>query len=261
MSGQKAKKLKGALTDKRLVRETHALLWREPFMNEGQRDEGWMCREHALITAGVGALLGYKPAVAWGSLALIGQVADGSSALLYVGEHSWCMFDGAGFFDLSLDLSPGKGPGWGVWPGHLLAGDGFYPGKKIEFRCFSADQSQRFSAAIESAKQKATAERGLFSAYYHGEEVAWLAADYIADAPSFINSPLTDELKELPSFTPEIYAKAIKHCWNVLNHRTRSLAELPQREAWKIISESEHGALEWLVSNAALPSKASAADS
>jgi hypothetical protein len=68
-----------------------------------------------------------------------GQIADGSRAgMLLVSEHSWCMYEGYGFFDLSLNLQPGPGIGWDLWPGHLLAGDGFYPGKKIEFRIFAA---------------------------------------------------------------------------------------------------------------------------
>jgi hypothetical protein len=159
---------------------------------------------------------------------------------------------GWGVFDLSLNLRPGAGPGWSGWPGDLLAGDGFYPGKKVEFRLFPADDFQLFSSAVQFAQQKAIADRNGFFAYYHSREVAWLAADYVAAAPSHIHSPLTDDLKTLPSYPPEIYAKAIRHCWNVLNKRARSLAERSQMEAWRIISDVEDGAVDWLVRAARL---------
>jgi hypothetical protein len=235
----------------------HALLWRPPFMNGAVRDEGWMCREHALITAGIGALLGFRAALSWGSVALIGQVAgDTPAGMLLISKHSWCMYEGGGVFDLSLNLQPRGGPGWSLWPGHLLAGDGFYPGKKIEFRLFAADDYQHFLHAVQLSQETTVGNPRGFFAYYHGREIAWLAADYVAEAPSYINSPLTDDLKMLSTFTPEIYAKAIRHCWDILNRRTRSLAEHPQIDAWRIISQVEEGAVDWLVRAAALPATA-----
>ena len=38
-----------------------------------------MCREHALMTAGLGALLGFRAYLAWGKLALVGD-EEGVSA-------------------------------------------------------------------------------------------------------------------------------------------------------------------------------------
>jgi hypothetical protein len=97
-AARNSKRLRDTLTEKRLVREMHALLWRPRFVNGAEWDEGWMCREHTLITAGIGALLGFRPALAWGSLALVGQITNGSPAgMVYVREHSWCMIEGGGF--------------------------------------------------------------------------------------------------------------------------------------------------------------------
>ena len=255
MSQQNAKGLRNTLTDKRLVGELHALLWRRPFTNGTQRDEGLMCREHALFTASIGAVLGFRAALCWGSIALIGPVENGSAGALYLGEHSWCMFERAGIYDLSLKLDLGDGPGWGAWPARLLAGDGFNPGKRVEFRLFHADQAADFRAAITSATYKARDEPGRCYALYHGKNWEHLAADYLNNACEYVNSPLTDDLKKMPSFTPEIYAKAIRHCWNVLNRRTRSLWQLPQGDAWELISASDPGALDWLLAKAVLTTR------
>jgi len=107
------------------------------------------------------------------------------------------------------------------------------------------------------------ADRTGFFACYHGGEFAALPADCVSAAPSYINSPLTDDLKTLPRYSSEIYAKAIRHCWNVLNSRARPLAQLSQMNAWqmgawRIISDLEGRAVEWLVRRAALPATADA---
>jgi hypothetical protein len=51
-----AKAFQRALTQFRLINEIHFLLWRAPFQNQNSWDAGWMCREHALIVASLGAL-------------------------------------------------------------------------------------------------------------------------------------------------------------------------------------------------------------
>ena len=66
-----------------------------------------MCREHALMTAGLGALLGFRAYLAWGKLALVGD-EEGVSAkrMMSVSDpHSWTMFEGIGVYDLSPNLT------------------------------------------------------------------------------------------------------------------------------------------------------------
>ncbi len=119
-----------------------------------------------------------------------------------------------------------------------------------------ASHAQIFWSAVQLAQQNAMTDHNNFFAYYHGRDVAWLAADYVAAAPSYINSPLTDDLKTLASYSLEIYGKAVRHCWNVLNMRARSLAQRPQMEAWRVISDVGDGSVDWLVRTAALPATA-----
>lgn len=91
------KRLRKVLTDKRFLSELHHLLWRPHFDNHGKRDEGWMCRDHAFLVAGIGALCGYCAALCWGKVALVGPTSNGSAGLLSVDEHAWAGFEGVGF--------------------------------------------------------------------------------------------------------------------------------------------------------------------
>jgi hypothetical protein len=79
-----------------------------------------MCREHALMTAGLGALLGFRAYLAWGKLALVGD-EEGVSAkrMMSVSDpHSWTMFEGIGVYDLSLNLTQAAEIKWKPWPTH-----------------------------------------------------------------------------------------------------------------------------------------------
>ena len=49
------------LASKPFLREIHHFLWMEPFYNRGQLDQGWNCRDHALVTALVIAMRGTVP--------------------------------------------------------------------------------------------------------------------------------------------------------------------------------------------------------
>jgi hypothetical protein len=116
------RELRRFLTDRRVLAELHHLLWRAPFTNSGKRDEGCMCREHSFFSASLAALLGYQSVMVWGGLALIGVTLESRTAMLRVDTHCWTGVEGIGFFDLSLKLEAGDGPGWARWPSSCLAG-------------------------------------------------------------------------------------------------------------------------------------------
>jgi hypothetical protein len=118
--------LRRFLTDRRVLGELHHLFWRAPFTNHGNRDEGWMCREHAFFTASLAALLGQRSVMVWGRLALVGETESGGSGMMRIDTHAWSAVEGIGFFDLSLNLRTGGGPGWARWPGSCLAGSAFF---------------------------------------------------------------------------------------------------------------------------------------
>jgi hypothetical protein len=113
------RELRRFLTDRRVLAELHHLLWREPFTNSGNRDEGWMCRDHSFFTASLAALLGHQSTMMWGRLVLVGTTVDGHVGMLRVDTHSWTGVEG--YFDLSLNIELGSGPGWARWPACCLA--------------------------------------------------------------------------------------------------------------------------------------------
>jgi hypothetical protein len=135
------RELRRFLTDRRVLGELHHLFWRAPFTNNGNRDEGWMCREHAFFTACLAALLGQRSVMVWGRLALVGETESGGTSMLRVDTHAWSAVEGIGFFDPSLDLRTGRGPGWARWPGSCLAGSAFFPNPAaVAFELYSADE-------------------------------------------------------------------------------------------------------------------------
>jgi len=240
--------LRRFLTDRRVLAELHHLLWRAPFTNGGKRDEGWMCRDHSFFIASLAALLGHQSTIIWGQLALVGATSDGRMGMLRIDTHSWTGVQRIGFFDVSLNPELGKGPGWARWPARCLAGSAFYPHPVVSFQFFT--DSERLVWEQNTTKALKTAG---FAALYLGERYEDLSAWVVEQAIDIINSPLTDELRSLPGFDSEIYAKAVHHVWEVAHRRKRSLTEVNQTQAWTEIASTALEANRWLVSAAHLP--------
>jgi hypothetical protein len=241
--------LRQALTQSRVVNELHFLLWRPRFQNGDHWDAGWMCREHALMTAGLGALLGFRAYLAWGKLALVGD-EEGVSAkrMMSVSDpHSWTMFEGIGVYDLSLNLTQAAEIKWKPWPTTVLAGPSSTTA--ICFQLFTYDKSDDWERTKVSALQTDG-----FHMLYFGSSIELLSKRYLKGALEFINSPLSDDLRQVDDL--EIYSKAVRHLWGILNRRRNcfSVKGISQANAWKEISEMENGATEWIAREASLPS-------
>ena len=204
-----------------------------------------MCREHALMTAGLGALLGFRAYLAWGKLALVGD-EEGVSAkrMMSVSDpHSWTMFEGIGVYDLSLNLTQAAEIKWKPWPTTVLAGPSSTTA--ICFQLFTYDKSDDWERTKVSALQTDG-----FHMLYFGSSIEWLSKRYLKGALEFINSPLSDDLRQLDDL--EICSKAVRHLWGILNRRRNcfSVKGISQANAWKEISEMENGATEWIAREA-----------
>jgi len=214
-------------------------------MNDNQLDMGWMCREHAFFTACLAALQGYTSAMIWGRLALIGEGAGGGTGSVRVDTHGWAAVERIGHFDMSLNLEPSHHMEWKRWPSHCVAASMFYPNPKVEFRHFQDRNLWEQKITNDSATG--------FSALYLGETYEDLNVSLVKEATNYINSPLTDELRHLPGFDSEIYAKGVRHVWEVANHRRRSLTSVDQKQAWIEIAAGLAGANDWLAHTGQLP--------
>jgi hypothetical protein len=107
-----------------------------------------------------------------GRLALVGETESGGTGMLRIDTHAWSAVEGIGFFDLSLDLRTGGGPGWARWPGSCLAGSAFSPNPAaVAFELYAADER----LAWESRASKALQVSG-FAAQYLGESYEDLSA-------------------------------------------------------------------------------------
>ncbi|GAA6159200.1 hypothetical protein NBRC116589_13740 [Ruegeria sp. HU-ET01832] len=232
------KSLKKALLDRRLRAELDCLLRVRPFMNEGKRDEGWMCREHSLIVACIAALKGFVPHICWGKMFVTGaDYETGELKHLRVDTHSWNAIDDFGFLDLSISLKNGEHSGWRNWKANCMLQNKLYPQDNADFFYFVSHDRARFehAATLSIQTKKPTIA-------YLGEEIAILASDYLRGSTKYVNSPLTDELKSLPKFDETIYLKAAWHVWLVLNRKTKPLQGVSRLEAWSHISENYEGA-------------------
>lgn len=238
------KTLKKALLDKRLRAELDHLLRRPPFINEGKRDEGWMCREHSLFVACIAMLQGFVPHICWGQMFVTGHdYATGELKHLRVGTHSWNAIDSFGFLDLSINLKPGEESGWRHWKAKCMMQNKLYPADDAAFHYFVAEDQASFERAASDS-----VERAIPSIGYLGEEIAILAPNYLQGSVSYINSPLTDELKELEGFSDDTYLRGVWHTWLVLNKRAKPLTALPRRDAWSFVAENYSDASEKLLS-------------
>ncbi len=242
---QNAKALKRALSQPRLVNEVHFLCWRPPFKNGSHLDAGWMCREHALIAASLGALMGFSAHLAWGKVALVGDV-EGQSVrqIMKTDPHSWAMFESVGICDLSLNLVEAPGIRWKPWPISVLAMG--HP--QLHLAMYGHDESEKWERAIDAASHT-----GGFHIVYLGGSIEPLSVRYLKGALEHINSPLSDELRNLGDI--EIYSKAVRHLWEVHNRRRNclSISGISQSDAWKRLSTMASGATEWITQQAHLP--------
>ena len=228
------------LHDDSLLSELHHFLWIEPFENKGVFDSGWSCRDHAFV---VGCLLraaGKEVRLAHGKNMCI-QGPNGSNAPIGIGQqahevtgHTWLKSDTGRIIDLSPRLDMGLPPAWrpiaftgivdGVWQ---PADQGIVAGFTTPFQ-----YRQAIAKATHREKENA--------ALYLEQTKATFSVAIVTDAVEYINSPLTDRLRQFQD--PEIYSKCVLHLRGFIDGARESLVELPQLEAWKRVSEQAAGA-------------------
>lgn len=226
------KDLPNFLTREDFLHELHHLLWIKPLVNNGIKDDGWNCRDHAYIVAGIAQVLGFKASIIYGKAAFIhgsyGAIAGMGRDLKM---HSWAAVDGAGFYDLSVRLSWIEDfPEWKDWETAGLAGNGFLPSGRVVFKMTLNEYD------FQNAMNAATHLEGVNSAIYWGGSFSELTASDIENAPKKCNSPLTDKLRATFGERQDLYAKAILHLVEYLQGKIESVVKLPQMEAWEKIA-------------------------
>jgi hypothetical protein len=233
------------LQDDRFLEELHHLLWMEACENKGMFDAGWSCRDHAFVVGALLKAVGEEVRLVHGKNIFI-QGPAGSKPPVGIGQqdhemsgHSWLKSDTGKIIDLSPRLHSGLPSHWaplgftgivhGVWQPE---GEGSVAGFTTALR-------------YRQAVAEATHRQGSNVALYLEQFKASFSVSIVTDAVEYINSPLTDRLRELQD--PEIYSKCVLHLRGFIDGTRESLTELPQHEAWKYLSGQGAGATDELL--------------
>ena len=214
--------------------EVHHLLWVDPFDNDGVWDEGWNCRDHALVVGCLLKLMRHGCAILHGEACFVqGPVGAAPPQALAVPAHSWLGIDNIGFLDVSPRLSKVQYPDWRGWPFQCV----------LRRRCVPTGRLVLARTRSEYERQvgEATRADGARAAIYFGKKYQEVTKGLLLDAFARINSPLTDRLRQRHDDC--VYAKAVLHLYDFLNGDADTLTGIPQEEAWERVAARKGNAV------------------
>ena len=224
---------KVALASQPFRNELHHLLWTDPFMNRGLRDEGWNCREHALFVGVLALLCGFTAVVIHGSAEFImGPTGGVNPGSIKQDPHTWVRIDSVGSCDLSVRLNTmPTGLTWHGWQESYLLGSIFLPPASTDYTSLVDPIKHQNVSAL------ATHQRDKRAAHYLQKAGEQIDLSQIENIRKWCNSPLTDRLKKLYPTRSDIYAKAILHLDDILRGKGQTITGLPQMVAWGAIGK------------------------
>jgi hypothetical protein len=230
------------------LNELHHLFWLAPHVNHGKRDDGWNCRDHALVFAAVAQLRGARASAVSGIVMFVQGSTEGTRPVgRRVEPHAWVIVESVGTFDVSVRLAHFKDlPEWKDWQVSGLLGSAFHPRNRVSYM-MTADE-----VAFETCVNAATHQEDGRFAFYLRKRVEPLTADMIKRSYSWCNSPLTDRLRNISKGRRDLYAKAILHLSELVDGSGDSVTKLAQMKAWKRIAERPGNAIEEVCGRCAL---------
>jgi hypothetical protein len=239
-----------ALTRPDFLAELHHLLWTEPFSNRGVWDEGWNCRDHAVVVGFLMAMSGHFPYLLGGKCMFVQGPSDGRPPVGFQqSPHVWLGSNLGGCFDLSVRLTGVRHPKFNFpdWPVQAIAGS----------KCVPTDTIGFSHTALPEKYEKLTAAAGhvqgvQMAVYLRQAEPLAFTRELLRTASDFSNSPLTDRLRDQCGPCPGWHARAAMHLHDFLNGRTASLAKLAQGKAWEAVAQKYPEALETISAHAGL---------
>lgn len=230
-----------AVLSPNIVREIRTLCWMEPFVNRGIFDPGWNCRDHAFIVAGLLIAHGIPADFALGKCIFV-QGPSGDQPPIGLGNepaqsthHAWVFVSSLGIIDISPNLDSRQN----MW--RPIKFDGVFGSKWTPEgvgRVIIADSFQNYVSILNEA----THHVGKVCGIYWCNETKVLTESLFRSPFKFINSPLTDRLRE--NFKESIYAKVIYHLLQRIKGESRSLETISKNKAWRIIDRYPENVLE-----------------
>ena len=224
-----------SLLDAGLVAELHALLWTAPFANKGTPDDGWSCRDHAVV---VGHLLrgaGAGVQIRHGRCMFVqGPGSDGAPPVGIGQEgasrvgHTWLHASGLGDVDLSPRLESAQPP-WVPVASPGVVGSSWIAGRAAGFEMTT--HLRDYEAAIGRATG-ATDE--LHAVYLMEREEPYTDA-VGRNGLSWANSRVS--LRLLGRGLPEdLYLRFAAHLDGVRSGERRRLGAISHNKAWKLLA-------------------------
>jgi hypothetical protein len=212
--------------------ELHRLLWMEPFVNRGEHDGGWSCRDHAVVLGLFLAVHGLPASLARGKCMFV-QGPRGSRPPVALGQelaqsadHAWLELA-----DRILDLSPNlSATGRSAWPGAEFQGIVF-----DEWQPKGAGRLERCGDpySYDHAVARATHIEGALVAVYYRAMLVPTDHSSLVNLAAKLDSPLADRV--YPEHGRQAYLAATAHLCEFAGGRARPIAGLSQRKAWRCV--------------------------
>lgn len=222
------------------LREIHHLLWIDPHINRGKRDDGWNCRDHALIVGGVARMFGFKSlAVSGAAMFVQGPIGHHAPVGRSVDPHTWVQIENVGAVDVSVRLKGFKDmPKWKDWETSGLVGSQFHPIGRVNY--LSTSDPAKYDNSINIATHRVDQKYGI----YLRKAAEPIGVDQLQMAFKWCNSPLTVRLSNLFKNRHDLYPKAILHLTSLLKGEATSVVQLPQMKAWATVAGKKSDAIE-----------------
>ena len=224
-----------SLLDGRLVEELHAFLWTAPFVNKGTPDDGWSCRDHAVVVGQLLRSAGAGVRIRHGRCMFVqGPGSDGAPPVGIGQEgasrvgHTWLSVDGLGDVDLSPRLASAQPP-WVPVASPGVVGSAWIAGRAAGFEMTT--HLREYEAAIG----RATGATDALHAVYLMEREEPYTDAVGRTGLSWANSRVSLRLLErgLPD---DLYLRFASHLDGVRCGERRPLGAISHNKAWKLLA-------------------------
>ncbi|MBS4027789.1 MAG: hypothetical protein KGZ58_04035 [Ignavibacteriales bacterium] len=226
------------LLSKDFLEEIHHLLWMDLSECNGTNDQGWSCRDHALLIGNLILFSGFNATVMSGKCMLI----QGGNSLLpticlevephsFVGMNKHILYDASPRFH-HMVISENKDVL--DWPLSCVCSHSF--ANECTYNIKTTITEHAYQEAIKEAAQQHE-QRTLI--YLIKKKVS-VDIQHLFEPLQTINSPLAHHLLSRLHLTRDIYVKAVNFLLNFVRNETPSLRNYSRDEAWKIIASTNH---------------------
>ena len=210
-----------------VAREIHHFLWVPRFFNlrSKVRDEGLMCRDHALVITALLKRLGVMADVATGRMAMVSGPSGTSQprGMLFV-PHAWTMTD-HGVVDFSIRVAPVHNE-WREWNIDHVIHD------KVIGTPVTTVRSCGTERAYENLIALATHAQSQYQIIYHYEMTVRPEIEDCYPNSRFLDSKISDHLKRWFPQDQLLYHLLVEHLMLIGAGSVKTLVGCSQRSAW-----------------------------